>query len=202
MKKLRFLLLISLLILAMIFGSGCSKDDGISISKSQTSGSEDEGQTEDDDSDDETESASMISVFVCGQVKNPGVYELKKGSRIIDAINAAGGLKKKADYDSVNQAEKLEDAQQIYIPSVEEGEDDASASADSSSNASADSSLVSINHGTKEELMTLPGIGEAKADSIIAYREEHGAFSKIEDIMNITGIKEGVYSKIKDYITL
>ena len=90
----------------------------------------------------------------------------------------------------------MEDGQQIYIPSREEQQVSTAKTGESSDG------LISINQATKEEFMTLPGIGEAKAESIISYREEHGKFQSTEDLMKISGIKEGVYNKIKDYITL
>ena len=102
-----------------------------------------------------------------------------------------------AAYDSVNQAQKMEDGQQIYIPSKTDQQSTLTQKSDESS-----SDLISINQASKEELMTLPGIGESKADRILAYRQEHGGFKSLEELMNISGIKEGVYNKMKDYITL
>lgn len=143
----------------------------------------------------------LVYVHVCGAVKNPGVYALCNGARVVDAVMAAGGFRKKADEAALNQAELVTDGQRLYIPSEEEvlnagSQDGLEAS------GSKEESLVNLNQATKEQLMTLPGIGDAKASMIIKYREEHGSFTAIEDIMNIEGIKEGVFSKIKDYITV
>ena len=91
----------------------------------------------------------------------------------------------------------MEDGQQIYIPSKTDQQSTLTQKSDESS-----SDLISINQASKEELMTLPGIGESKADRILAYRQEHGGFKSLEELMNISGIKEGVYNKMKDYITL
>ena len=125
------------------------------------------------------------------------MYRVKKDDRIVAAIEAAGGLTRDAAYDSVNQAQKMEDGQQIYIPSKTDQQSTLTQKSDESS-----SDLISINQASKEELMTLPGIGESKADRILAYRQEHGGFKSLEELMNISGIKEGVYNKMKDYITL
>lgn len=153
-------------------------------------------QTKDDKKKQQEE--GKIQVYVCGEVKNPGVYELDATDRIVSAIEAAGGLTKKASQESVNQAQKMEDGQQIYIPSKSESRGDSNEKAGEKRT----SNLISLNQATKEELMTLPGIGQSKAEAILSYRQEHGKFSSIEDLMKITGIKDGVYNKIKDYITL
>lgn len=141
-----------------------------------------------------TEEPSEICVFVCGQVKNPGVYRLPAGSRVCDAIEKAGGCLDTADMWAVNQAEILADESRIYIP--EPGED-ISAEAEQ---AVIQDGRISLNHAGKEELMTLPGIGEAKADSILEYRELNGGFQTIEELMNIPGIKEGIFQKIQDCV--
>jgi competence protein ComEA len=156
-----------------------------------------EEQESDEDGKASEESDSEIMVYVCGEVKNPGVYQFHKDDRIVSAIEAAGGLTKKAALESINQAQKMEDGQQIYIPSKEEQQEMSTEAEGTSA-----SKLISINQATKEELMTLPGIGEAKAESIISYRQEHGSFQQIEDLMKISGIKEGIYNKIKEFITL
>ena len=139
-----------------------------------------------------------VTGHVCGAVKTPGVYELESEARICDAITAAGGLKKKADECNVNQAQLLTDGQQVYIPYKSE----AHAEKVSSEKSSSDSSKVNINTATAEELTSIPGIGEAKATSIIQYREEKGSFSSIDEIKNISGIKDGVFARIEAYITV
>jgi competence protein ComEA len=149
----------------------------------------------------------LIYVHICGAVVNPGVYQIKAGSRVCDLIELSGGLTKAAAGDYMNQAESVTDGQRIYIPTKEEIKDltteelvdgDQSASEDNDKA----SGLVNINTATAEELMTLPGIGQAKADSIITYRNTNGNFKLIEDLMNITGIKEGVFNRISSYITV
>ena len=135
---------------------------------------------------------TTIFVYVCGSVKEPGVYELPVGSRVYEAIEASGGLKEDAVVSAINQAEILEDEMTLYVPSmIEEVEMETK-----------QDGKVNINKASKEELMTLPGIGEAKAESIIKYREEHGKFKSIEEIKEISGIKDGLYEKIKDFIKI
>lgn len=146
----------------------------------------------------QTEEAGTVFVFVCGQVAVPGVYELPAGSRIYDAIMQAGGCMETADICAVNQAGYLEDGMQIYIPAIGEAYKEAA----SEEQASRTDGRISINHADKNELMTLPGIGESKADAILEYRQSHGAFSSIDELMNIPGIKEGIFNNIQDYITV
>lgn len=155
------------------------------------------------------EEPKEIMVHICGEVNSPGVYAFHEGDRIVDAVNRAGGLTEAADEAYVNQAGFLVDAGRVYIPSIEESKAMPTPSTDvapSERNSlvlnESGSSLVNINLATKEELMTLPGVGQSKAESIISYRNEHGGFSVIEDIMNITGIKEGLFGKLKDHITV
>lgn len=143
------------------------------------------------------QSQNTIFVHVCGAVKRPGVYELNPDARVCDAIKAAKGLKKKAADTDVNQAQKVSDGEQIYIPYRSRNATEVS---DGATNAT--DGRINLNSATLEELTTLPGIGDAKAASILAYREEHGSFASIEEIKNISGIKDGVYTKIEAYITV
>lgn len=148
--------------------------------------------------------STTIKVHVCGAVLKPGVYTLSLSARICDAVVAAGGFLDTAAVDYVNQAQKVLDEEQIYIPTQKEVSElprIAKKSLDGTNADPSKSELVNINKATREELMTLPGLGEAKADMIIKYRESNGPFLSIEDIKNISGIKEGVFSKISDLIT-
>ena len=182
---------------------------------------------------EEEESIEKIRVDVKGYVEKEGVYEFDSNSRVIDAINKAGGLKKGANTDYINLSKKLvdemiiivysndevnkfkeEEKQIIYIEYKCECPDNINDSCITESDivntngvkeekeVDESSVLISINNATKEELMTLPGIGESKADNIIKYIEENGNFETLEDIMNVSGIGESAYSKIKDYIKL
>lgn len=185
---------------------GCGNDTKVQLSSTLGNQSQEDLSkndiTSENDMDSSTDENANIYVYVCGAVKNKGVYEIPAGSRIADALGAAGGALDNADLDNINLADLAEDGMQIRIPY--EGEQ---AAADSSSvngnTANSESSgKVNINKASKEELMTLSGIGESKANLIINYREENGAFSKIEDLMKIEGIKEGVFNKIKDDISV
>ena len=144
----------------------------------------------------ETTSMPFIYVYICGQVKNPGVYALSSGSRVCDGIEAAGGILKSASVDNLNLASVLLDGEKIYVCSKEE------AVTAMSEEAKKDSGLININKASKEELMTLPGIGETRADAIINYRDNNGSFDTIEDIMNINGIKKSVFDNIKALISV
>ena len=144
---------------------------------------------------------NKVVVHVCGCVKQPGVYELIEGSRLIDAVKLAGGFTSEAAQDFVNQAKVITDGQKIEIPSVEEVKAGFVVEESIDTQAGSDKDgRININLASKEELMTLPGIGEAKAQSIIAYREEQHGFQTIDDIKLIIGIKEAIYSKVKDLI--
>ena len=151
-------------------------------------------------SDSEKEkSTENIFVYVCGAVQKPVVYELLPGQRICDAIAAAGGLSEQAAGDSLNQAEVLSDGQMLRVLTTEEAASATVQPGQETAESSRDG-RVDINTADASALMSLPGIGQSKADAIIAYRNEHGAFKAPEELMNISGIKEGVYQKIKDSI--
>lgn len=145
---------------------------------------------------------NAVCVFVCGAVNAEGVYELPERSRVIDAVEAAGGYSDDADRTYVNQAEYVYDTQRIEIPTKEEAqmlrEYERDAGADNESGHS--DGRIDLNTADKQALMTLPGIGESKADRILEYRQAHGRFGSTEELMNVSGIGSGVYEKIKDYI--
>lgn len=143
-----------------------------------------------------------IWVYVCGAVQSPGVYELPAESRVFEALEAAGGTRKDAELRLLNQAAFLTDGEQITVLTAEEVETAGGvpAAGAEKEEAGAFSGKVNLNTAGREELMTLSGIGEARAAAIIAYREAHGPFSSPEEIMNIEGIKEKAFSKIKEEI--
>lgn len=142
-------------------------------------------------------SKEQIYVYVCGAVVKAGVYAMPKDSRIYEAIQMAGGFTEQAGIAQINQAEVLEDEAYIYVPTKDEA-----ASGAVSGKQTGQDTKIDLNRADKDELMKIPGVGEAKASQIIQYREEHGRFKKIEDIMNISGIKEGLFEKIRDYIKI
>lgn len=147
--------------------------------------------------EDDTE--TLIYVYVCGQVADPGVYPLEEDSRVFQAVEMAGGILPEGDPSSVNLAETIHDGQKIYIPSFEEAETWKETEV---LQTNVSDERININLASKDMLMTLPGIGESKAEAIIAYRQEMGPFDSTEALMNVPGIKEGVYSKIKDRISI
>lgn len=142
---------------------------------------------------------SLCYVYVCGAVECPGVYALAENSRIYEAVAMAGGFCADARKEAVNQAGTVADGQMIYIPSEEETESGSAAEALNGTDTTADG-RVDLNTASVEQLMTLPGIGKAKAESIVNYREENGAFSSAADVMKVEGIKEGIYNRLKDSI--
>ncbi|MGG3893691.1 helix-hairpin-helix domain-containing protein [Geobacillus stearothermophilus] len=146
------------------------------------------------------EASKTAVVDVKGAVANPGVYEVAADARIRDAIALAGGLTDEADETKVNLAAKVHDEMMIYVP--KKGEDAPASNAVSKSPSDGDRNgmQVAINTATEEELMQLPGIGPAKANAIIAYREEHGPFRRVEDLLNVTGIGEKTLEKLKPYL--
>ena len=141
----------------------------------------------------ETEEMHIL-VHVCGAVVNPGVVELPLGSRAEDALLAAGGFAEDASRDYVNLAGYVNDGEKLYFPTREE------VTAGLQAQAAEDDGLVNINTADVAALCTLPGIGEARARDIIAYRETHGDFKSCEDIMKVSGIKTSVYNKLSDKI--
>lgn len=149
--------------------------------------------------DSNTADHGECAVYICGAVKKPGVYRFTGDARVCDAVEAAGGFRKKADRAAVNQARPLNDGEQITIP--QKGKRSDSGNEQPEKGGKGDG-LVNINQADLAELMTLAGIGEAKAQLIIDYRTENGSFVSIEDIMKISGIKEGIFNRIKDQITV
>ena len=143
-----------------------------------------------------------IMVDIKGEIQNPGTYELEMGNRIIDVINKSGGLTDDADVRSINLSEKLEDEMLIVIPSKEESVNNQPVinSKNNTNVNQAQDSKISINTANVSTLMTLKGIGQKKAESIVEYREKNGLFKKIEDITNVSGIGNSIFDKIKDYI--
>lgn len=179
-----------------------SGDRGNGMTEKTSSGDQDGGMTE--------KAVPLICVYVCGAVNRPGVYQLAEGSRVCDALRCAGGLREDADDRSLNQARILGDGEQITVLTGEEAKsggitgNGVEQSADSlpgdGSSGEGPAARVNINTAGKEELMTLPGVGEARAEAIIAYRGENGKFQSAEDIMKIEGNKEKLFAKLQDKI--
>lgn len=190
--------------------AGCSSGPQLTVMEMEEA-SETGEQSETVQTEPRIETEPSIAVYVCGAVNCPGVYELSASARVYQAVEAAGGFRDDADQEWVNQAQFLQDGGKIRIYTRletdqmrQEGLEEGSVlpEGQDAQTEQAGESPVNLNTATREELMTLPGIGEAKADAVIAYREENGGFSSPEEIMNISGIKEAVFSQIKDRITV
>lgn len=146
-------------------------------------------------------------VYICGAVKTPGVYEVEQHARLYEAVEAAGGLTEDAAEESVNQAREIVDGEMIRILTQEEAvradfeeTGERTETEVDGENVKDTDGRIDLNLATAAELMTLSGIGQTKADSIIRYREKNGGFSSVEEIKQVEGIKEGVYNRIKDDI--
>ncbi len=153
--------------------------------------------------EDETGDVEVVQIYiyVCGQVNNPGVYIADSDARVYQAIDLAGGVTDEADVSAINQAQRLHDGQMIYVP--KEGETVTSLKNGTfQAGESSFNEMININTAGLEDLMSLPGIGEGKAQKILEYRQENGSFHTTEEIMNVEGIKEGTYTKFKDKITV
>lgn len=146
-------------------------------------------------------------VHICGAVVNPGVYGLEEGQRVYHVVEKAGGYTQEAAADYLNLAAPVGDGMKLIVPTREEllsnpGESLYGTASLPEEAETGKPGKINLNTATKEALMGLSGIGEAKAGEIIRYREEHGGFRKIEDIMKIPGIKEAAFQKIKDEVTV
>ena len=187
------------------------------FSEEETAFSEEEAAAAGASLETENSTEGEIWVHVCGQVAAPGVYSLKAGSRIFQALEAAGGVLDQGDGSILNQAMVLEDGMRIEVPDRTETErlkaqgilsDQAFVTVSGASSLStlgksaSKGRKVNLNQAGAEELMTLTGIGKSRAEAIIQYRQEVGPFRSIEDIMNVSGIKESAFEKIKDDITV
>ncbi|TYT22436.1 ComEA family DNA-binding protein [Dictyoglomus thermophilum] len=145
--------------------------------------------------------SNFVIVHVTGEVKNPGVYRLEEGARVVDAVNLAGGPLPSADLDRINLADFLKDGSKIYIPPKDDNLDSNSKNQNALKDGLEKKGKVNINTASKEELESLPGIGPTLAQRIIEYREENGVFTSAEDLLNVKGIGEKKLEKIKDQIT-
>ena len=204
-----------LVVIAMASGLAMAsfgdRSGNVSFERAVASGSSVEpgsGDPSDDESDESSSKAfaeTEVYVDVDGAVARPGVYRLKDGARVSQAIDAAGGLTAEADVTGLNRASKVTDGQKIYVPTV--GEQQAALAAGGAeggaatvSGAGTSSGLVNINTASAAELQTLSGIGPSMAQSIIDERTQNGAFASVDDLMRVSGIGEKKLAKIKDCI--
>lgn len=148
---------------------------------------------------------AVLVVHVAGWVRRPGVYQLAEGQRVIDAIDAAGGPRKGADLGVLNLAALLTDAQQVAVPRLGPAGGQpvgASSGVPTTSASPGVPTLVNLNTATPEELETLPGIGEVLAGAIVAYRDEHGPFTSVDQLIDVSGIGEVTLEEIRDLVTV
>ena len=145
-----------------------------------------------------TTQETVIFVDIKGAVKNPGVYQMKVGDRVKDALEAAGGLTEEADSQKVHLAKRLEDQMVIVVPKV--GEEAEEIPAGATSKEEAKEGKVNINTATVEELKTLKGVGEKKAEAIIEYRKKNGSFQTKEDLMKVRGIGKKLFESFQERI--
>ena len=200
----------ALIFIVFFFFAGCGSADTeengieeITLTDEGTEETAEKDETSENNGEEQADAAEQtVFVYVCGEVRSPGVYELRADARVFEAISSAGGITEDAAPDAVNQARVIVDGEQIYVPTVEEAASQQTGVGGTTVTKGTENIKININTAGKEELMTLTGIGEAKADDILKYREEHGSFGSIEELMQINGIKEGVFNKIKDDITI
>lgn len=199
MKKINNMVLFGIWFGLSVLFSGCGVEDKaitIPMGGAEQKQTEISGQNVAEQSEENVAEQKQIYVYVCGAVKSPGVAELPQGSRGVDALQAAGGFLETAKEDYVNLAEKLSDGQKLYFPTKEE------VCILTEEEARLRSGLVNINTADVEALCELPGIGSARAQDIIAYREANGGFRQKEDLMKVNGIKESTFNKLCDKITV
>jgi competence protein ComEA helix-hairpin-helix repeat region len=190
--KREYCLLMNLCFILLV---GCTKEEEIALTQVEP-----QQELIQEEVTQEEEMITELVVHVGGEVVEEGVYTLPAGSRIYQAIEAAGGMREEAASSYLNQAEFLSDGQSIIVPSKDEVEQGALVSPTSSSTAQ--EGKININTATKEELMQLTGIGESKAVSILSYRETNGKFQTIEELKNISGIGDATFEKLREQITV
>ena len=192
-KRIRAVLMICVICTIAVMLTGCEEKGLVASEGELQSYSSQETPSQEASSDSEAEaSAEEIYVDVTGAVQKPGVYQLNQGDRVYQAIEKAGGFREDAEASAINRAAVLEDGQQITILSTSQQQ--------MQEEKAAEEGLVNINTADADTLCTLPGIGEAKAKSIIAYREKNGPFKSTEELTKVSGIKEGVFDKVSDLI--
>lgn len=218
MKK-RMIFICMIAVVSAFLLAGCGRKDAYVISGETLDESLADASSVDETVLDSGPSAT-IYVDVDGAVLQPGVYSLPDNARVFDAVDAAGGLLPEACSEILNQAEHVSDGQKLYIMTKEEweaqkelggsqewtgtqegtGKQGQNGTQGTQKQAEQDDELIDLNRATESELCTLPGIGQTRAQAIIAYREVSGGFRSIDEIQNVSGIKSGTYEKIKNKI--
>lgn len=150
----------------------------------------------------DSEEICRIYVYVCGAVNRPDVYQAQEGSRLFELIEMAGGFTPDADRAGLNLARSVTDGEQVRVFTKEEAAQGMTLVSENAVQTAAGNGLVNINTASLSELTSVTGIGESRAQAIIDYREKNGSFRSVEDIKKVDGIKDGLFAKIKDYITI
>ena len=207
--KRKAILLVSI---GSLFLYGCSKEEAMMIPihtmETQTENvlqTKEESQIEETVEIEESMETEKKYVFISGAVIKSGVYEITESSRLYEVIKMAGGFADNASADSINQARKVMDGEQIKIPTIQEVENGEVIEEIIPQNNTLEgeaSIAVNINTASEAILCTVNGVGANRAKAIIAYRDQHGEFKQIEDIMKVEGIKEGLFAKMKEQITV
>lgn len=204
-KKKRKAVCISIL-LVLLFCVGCSTEDGTNVrikqkteeaSAGSVSGKEKGPEEPSAEASEHTVSQGSITVYVCGGVVRPGIYTVDGSARMMAAVEAAGGMTPEADADALNLAQYMTDGQMIRVPLQGEAQQQEENMGEPEA---MQDGRIDLNTADAAQLMTIPGVGQSKADAILQYRQEHGKFDKIEDIMQISGIKEASFRKMEPYI--
>lgn len=196
----RKLFLLAVALVCILSFTACEKERGVVLIESAADDYESAPVLSANEADKEPD---ILFVHISGAVKNPGVYELPEGGRLYELVEAAGGFASNAAQDYCNLAQEVSDGCQYRIPTAAEvsgvaGQSGADAY-ETDSHYTAEG-LLDINLAGREELMLLPGIGETRADAILAYRDLVGRLENTEELMNVSGIKQGLYDQIFPYI--
>ncbi len=215
-RKLIHTAAVIIVIIAAVFIFGpFEKSSTITVADKPSAASSESSSAESSQPSDEA--SGSLYVDVGGEVKDPGVYELPAGARVFDGIEKAGGLTGKADTSLINQAERVKDGQKIFVPrkgkagqsgsgassaqtSISSGT--SSGAGSSASSAGSAGGKININTADSAALQQISGVGPVTAQKIIEYREQNGGFQKIEDLMNVSGIGEKTFAKLKSSITI
>lgn len=193
------IILLGIVVLILLGCTACKSTSYLEKQSDLSSEDTSEDTTDSADTTEETEKKTEIYVQISGAVADPGVYTFPADSRVYELIEAAGGLLPEAYDVSLNQAERLSDGQKIHVYTKEEAAEGLTPTEESSSTSDG---KVNINTASVEELTSLKGIGQTRAESIVAYRQEHGAFAAVEDLKAVSGIGDATYQKIADAITV